>query len=868
MSWIDDIGPGEFFKGIADAVKGKDPSAPKSGTTDIGATYAENQAALKKLVAQLKETTKTSKMLTTAFEGGKVAVPDFTENIKELDEAITKATDAGEREVLLARKREFQRGQIEGGLKASAVNLASGFASAAFGLVTAGLDITKGIIEGQDAISAATQASMAAIKAAAKVGATIGDTVSGLSGVAAMIGLVSKRLGPFGLALAAVLEIAGPLIKLSAEKSAELAEKGLAILEAQLKQVRTAFFDLADSGVTFAGGMTQMTQVATKAGMRVEDFAKQVKASEQNLRDMGGGMTLATLRLAGVSGEIRKGNLGRQLQNLGFKIDEQAKIAASAAAQLNASGRLRSMSDSEVASYTVKYAKNLKILQEFAGKDAEKKLEAARKEAMMADIRIKLMRADPTGKAFERFEAVFAQTAPGLQKGLLEQLSIGTIADAATNIAGQANKGVYAAINESIDIIKNGGDDHAIAMVKVNERLGESAKKVGTANEAIATAARFGSNAQVQGAAEIYAGTVDVMRQYKKGAADEIEKNIEAAKNTRDPLTNAVHNLDDAANKIAVGLQTKLLGAITNFADKSRLALDTIAASLAAVDAALKKMGADAAANAKPEPGMSEKVGKVAVGVAGSVAGAALGRGFGMALGTLGGPIGMAVGAAVGGWLGSKAGEWLGKKADNDKPAAPPAPPAATAARNTQTPTVLPAGQVTNTSGKNPVRQFARGGITKTTAIFGEAGPEAAVPLPDGRTIPVTLKGGIDKAALAQASRLIGGPLAGTGLAIDAMSKMYSTMSRLDLKKDLKTVAPTLDPAGMMRDAIPAALHKMFDERMDAFAESNKDLAKDSKTSADDMKSLMSAQLAKQDEMIRALKDNISINQRILAAAS
>ena len=34
---------------------------------------------------------------------------------------------------------------------------------------------------------------------------------------------------------------------------------------------------------------------------------------------------------------------------------------------------------------------------------------------------------------------------------------------------------------------------------------------------------------------------------------------------------------------------------------------------------------------------------------------------------------------------------------------------------------------------------FAKGGVADEPSIFGEAGPEAAVPLPDGRTIPVTL---------------------------------------------------------------------------------------------------------------------------------
>lgn len=37
-------------------------------------------------------------------------------------------------------------------------------------------------------------------------------------------------------------------------------------------------------------------------------------------------------------------------------------------------------------------------------------------------------------------------------------------------------------------------------------------------------------------------------------------------------------------------------------------------------------------------------------------------------------------------------------------------------------------------------RTFARGGIAKSASVFGEAGPEAAVPLPDGRRIPVDLR--------------------------------------------------------------------------------------------------------------------------------
>jgi len=36
---------------------------------------------------------------------------------------------------------------------------------------------------------------------------------------------------------------------------------------------------------------------------------------------------------------------------------------------------------------------------------------------------------------------------------------------------------------------------------------------------------------------------------------------------------------------------------------------------------------------------------------------------------------------------------------------------------------------------------MANGGITRGVSIAGEAGPEAVVPLPDGRSIPVRMQG-------------------------------------------------------------------------------------------------------------------------------
>ena len=866
MSWIDDIGPNEFFKGIADAVKGKDPSAPKTKTGDISDDYAVNEAALKKLVAQIKETTKTSKMLATAFEGGKVAVPDFTENIKELDEAITKAKDEQEVEVLQQRKRAMVRGQVEGTLKASAVNLATGFASAAYGLVLAGLDLTKGIIEGQDAISVATQAQIAQIKAQAKIGATIGEVMGSLGPSVMMVG---ARFGPLGIALGALLTVLGPFIKMASEKSAELAEKGLEILSAQLKQVRKGFFDLADSGVNFAGGMTEMTNTASRAGMRVEDFAKQVKESEDNIRGMGGGMSLATQRLAGISGEIRKGQLGRQLQNMGIQLTEQAKVAAAASAQLNASGRLRMMSDQQVAEFTVKYARDLKVLQAIAGKDAEKALEKARQEAMAADVRAKILREG--GKdALTRFEAAYAATPEALRKGLIEKISLGSVVDVGTNVAMQANKGIGEFYNNITNQVYRGGSDYVNAIGKAKEQLGASAAQISEANRSIGMAATATGDSMLNAVREINSAVTMIGVEIPKGTTDATGKIVDAAKETKDGLTNAVHNLDDAANKIAVGLQTRMLGAIEAFANKSKAALDTIEASLLAVQAALSKMDLDASAlvgdkldeKNRKAMHMGDKIAQsLAIGVE-SITGMIPGIGKDI----------------------QKAQQDARRKAETEYATKKEA----TVKQNEENRAKMSTGQkaVSMTAGviediasfipffgtmladaaekarvenekkamaapsaqRSRFGLFSKGGISNQPAIFGEKGPEAAVPLPDGRTIPVSLK--MDKFAENLAKFLDPGAM---------MLKKVVTGGSQPLKQS----APGADMLSLAQ--------KMIDDvgrasRVAATPPASQ--RRETERTVDDIALLMEAQLSRQDAMIKQLKDILTVNKGMLSAYS
>ncbi|MVA98842.1 hypothetical protein GN330_16465 [Nitratireductor sp. CAU 1489] len=81
-----------------------------------------------------------------------------------------------------------------------------------------------------------------------------------------------------------------------------------------------------------------------------------------------------------------------------------------------------------------------------------------------------------------------------------------------------------------------------------------------------------------------------------------------------------------------------------------------------------------------------------------------------------------------------------------------------------------------------PLKRYAGGGVSRTAAIFGEAGPEAAVPLPDGRRIPVDLR--LPKATGAQGMSL------NMPINIDARNADAPALARLTdevrgLKRDL-----------------------------------------------------------------------------------
>ena len=862
--------PEEFFKGVAQAVKGESAGPARVSGGGIGGGIGDPEKFKKgmdKYIASIKATIEPQKVFKDMLSGQKQAIFDATEAIKDLDEQLENSTDAEDKRTLQRAKNEIITKTANQNLRASAINLGMGFASAAGTIISGVAEFAKGLLSNQGGVELATGLAATSARATGEAVSSVGSTISALGGIALMF---IKNFGMVGKIFTALAVLAGPIIELLGIKAAQLAEEGIKILGEELVKTRENFKKITGAGALFAGGMTEMRQQAGAAGLTVEDFGNAIKNNTASLSAMGLGMAQASKRMAGITGELRRSDMGKQLQNLGYGMEEFASLSAQTAANLNASGKLRSMSDADVAKATLAYGKDLKILQGITGEDAKKKMEEARTRSMEADLLAQAM-AKGGPEAMAKLQNQLATMPESMKKGYMEFVSTGgnAIADSATNVAISQNPKIMEQYRQMFTTLGDGSKDATAALKETGNltaATAEYARQNAGSMQSIATGARLSGNALLQGATDIANSLILVNQTFTKASVEASATAAEKLAKTADPLTNKVGELETATYNLKVAVEQKVTPLLGSYATHLNSMLGTVNSIVEKINAAMDKMDVEAAEKVKGE---NETVGEGMGQIIGGSAGMAIGAGMGTVL--LHG-IGTAVGGAIGGWLGSMAGGKIGGffgSLFDDKKKVEATPRATT----------------------EPLKKFALGGITKERAIFGEQGPEAAVPLPDGRTIPVTLK--VDKAAPT-------GKAAANKSAGEGVSNIADTMFNI-----AKTISPVIGAVGAIGKSVGSMISEKMSPGINASAKldsvdtKNQGLfdfmtksSEDTKTttaslndgitrlytvmenqttstanaekSMQELVGLIRAQLSKHDDMINELRNNVSVNQRIL----
>jgi len=868
---FDKMTPEEFFKGVAQAVKGESTGPSRVSGGGIGGGIGDPEKfkkGMEKYIASIKSTLEPQKVFKDMLSGQKQAIFDATEAIKDLDEQLENSTDAEDKRTLQRAKNEIISKTTNQNLRASAINLGMGFASAAGTIISGVAEFAKGLLSNQGGVELATGLAATSAKATGEAVSSVGSTISALGGIAMMF---IKNFGRVGQIFTALAVLAGPIIELLGIKAAQLAEEGIKILGEELVKTRENFKKITGAGALFAGGMTEMRQQAGAAGLTVEDFGNAIKNNTASLSAMGMGLAQASKRMAGITGELRRSDMGKQLQNLGYGMEEFASLSAQTAANLNTSGKLRSMSDADVAKATLAYGKDLKILQGITGEDAKKKMEEARTRSMEADLLAQAM-AKGGPEAMEKLRNQLATMPESMKKGYMEFVSTGgnAIADSATNVAISQNPKIMEQYRQMFTTLGDGSKDATAALKEtgtLTAATAEYARQHAGSMQSIATGARLSGNALLQGATDIANSLILVNQTVTKNSVDASVTAAEKLATSTDPLLKSVNSLETATYNMKVQVEQAVTPALGKYATHLNSMLETVESIVGKINAAMDKMNVEATEKAKGE---NEKGGELAGGLALGGAASIIGAGIGtVLLPGIGTAIGAALGGLVGGWLGKTGGGMFGALFDDKKPAAKPA------------------------AGTEPLKKFALGGITRERAIFGEQGPEAAVPLPDGRTIPVTLKMKPDAVApsgKAAANKSAGNSITGVADsmfniaksispvigAVGAIGKSVGSMISEKMSPGINASAK-LDSVDTKNQGLFDFITKSSEDTKSTTASLNDGITRlytimenqttsttNAEKSMQEMVGLIRAQLSKHDDMINELRNNVSVNQKIL----
>ena len=530
----------------------------------------------------------------------------------------------------------------------------------------------------------------AAAKTLIDVGAGLGKAASGL-------------LGPFSAAGAGFVDAVSASAKAAVDFATTVLKMANDVMAKEFQKSADALKGYTKAGASFAGGMIEMRNVAHDSGLGIKQLTAAVTASSEEIRLSGltqaDGARMMAQGMKGLTTTIGKSgsNLRDEMLAMGYSYEEQAQIVAQYGAQMKASGiDVRNLAPAELARQTKDYATNLKVISDITGQDAKKLMEKARADSMRGALMGKLDKDQQ--KAFKDAHATLMtlgpEAGPKMQQALMQMLAGGTVTDPV--IAGNAE--AMELIKKTAAGVTSGNQD---MITTTQSGAAEFADKMRAEGEtATSTAALMSSS--FSGVGKEMATFQDSVRSTSQLQVDAAQVSKDAAikqSEAVDPMTESYKKLTGSMQTFQNQMEAMASNALPAYAKILQANQEqTMKLFQEGVDAAgdfaayAKKKAAEFAEGNMPSKETQDKAGNALVGASkGAVAGALLGS-------VIPG-IGTALGAGLGGLLGGTYGYFEKNTAKN-----------------------------------------AEGGLATPGKlnIFGEAGPEAAVPLPDGRTIPVT----------------------------------------------------------------------------------------------------------------------------------
>jgi uncharacterized protein YoxC len=659
-------------------------------------------------------------------------VKEFARSVRDAEERVQNSTNATERAnaqaSLASKKSHLDEIATRQRILERNVNAHIDYVDSIEDAAQSTKSAFKNLVDGVGTLLTSLQSGGSAIGVAGGILST-GITVAGNLGSAAGAGLsaagsAASAFGKKGKVVGAALDLLGIGIAGASKGISALASAVLPYMIKEVERTLDSFQRMSTAGAVFSDGMTGMRHAASDAGLSLETFSKITTANAESFGATGLGVTGAAKKFADVSNIMSRSGIQQQILNLGYSLEEYGSLTADVMANLNRTGNLRSVSDEQIANITSQYAKDLRIISSITGEDAKKKLAAVRAENDILAFQQKLAEKSPEQQ--QAIEAAMASMTAAQQKNLREMIVFGSVINQEGAIM-EATIPAQAELTRSFKELYDSNQLNAENVSRLQSQKSPEILRQGQSQGALGQAGYFGGIAG--GSAQAINELIKNSRKYTDTAVEGGITGVNKQATTQDELTKSTIDVVLAVEAMRVEMEKLVMdsGALAKFSEM----LSEITKVMAE---GLKELGGAATGNTAKGAAIGSGIGDVVGAGVGTAAGAAVGGKLagralaaratgglaGRALGGLGGSLlgpggavlGMVAGGALGDYLGGKIGEAISGLLGEGK---------------------------------------SLGGISAgpdSGYLEKLHGVEAVVPLPDGRSIPVTMDSSGDSAML------------------------------------------------------------------------------------------------------------------------
>lgn len=629
---------------LARALKASGTDGKPGGT---GAVKPKDAKDLDVFIQHLKQMNSLSNKWNDAFRKNIGQITGVNENLNELDAAIEKTTDSYDKAQLIAKRQEVIRAAASASAIKETMAVAAAMGTATKSMVTSAGSLSRKLLDGTNGVEFATGVMTAGIDIAGAASGQMGQSATAAG--TALMGAGGKAKA-FGAALVG----AGAVMGATSAASAAL-KFGVEVLGKEVEKTVTAFNTVTSSGAMYTDGMTGMRNAATDAGLTVDMFSKVLQTNSADLAKSGLGVAEGAKVMGKVVKTIRDSGAGTQLQKLGYGFQEQAELVSETIANMRRAGAGGPIVQQEVATQTMKYAENLRLLTALTGEDAKKKEEAIRNENQILAFQSELAKKTPAQQA--QINAAMAAMTEVDRKNFRDRVVLGTV----INQEGALQEATIAGVRERNESIMSLWNSNAMTVETV---VAQNAKYSSTITDSISSMQALGQAGYAAGGvagemAKTMLETKNLLLTQTEQGFDAAKLSVQGQKSATDSLTNSVVAANETVMRFQISMQDMMLKPMEQFGT-------VMAKVLEEMENAVKKLTdtlgekEDKSFFRAPTKGELNAVGSLLGGIVGA-------GGAGVLTGGLAAPMGAIGGATTGYTIASMVGDLFNLKEGKSK---------------------------------------------------------------------------------------------------------------------------------------------------------------------------------------------------------